>query len=220
MAFDVNPGISFCECQGRFVFLDLGRERYFVLSAESNHAFGRLTSENELSPEHERILFGLAQQGLLVECVKGSNPTHCLAPRTPTRSLVETSVRAGLTNVLWAVTRLAGAKYAMRRKPLQTVLDRLARRKAQQGLCEPLEDELVEIAAAFRRGALVTTPLDQCLPRSIAAAHMLLDSHCRSELVIGVRLRPFAAHCWLQSGQVLINETVEEARNFTPILVI
>jgi hypothetical protein len=220
MAFDVAPSISFCECQGRFVFLDLGRERYFALSADGNRAFGALIAGSELGREDERTLYGLVQQGLLVECANGAKPAGCRAPRSPTRSLVETSVRAGLIDMLWAVARLAGAKRAVKRKPLRTVLDHLARRKAKQGLCEPLEDELIEVAAAFRRSALVSTPLDQCLPRSIAAAHWLLDGNCRSELVIGVRLQPFAAHCWLQSGPVLVNETVEEARNFTPILVV
>lgn len=220
MVFDVAPGISFCQCKGRFIFLDLGRERYFALSAEGNHAFGRLIEGTDLPPEDERTLCGLARQGLLVKCPDGPKPVGCRMQRMPARSLAETSVRAGLTEMLWSVARLAGAKREVKRKPLRTVLDRLARRKARQGLCEPLEDELIEIAAALRRSALVATPLDQCLPRSIAAAHMLLDRNCRSELVIGVRLQPFAAHCWLQSGPTLINETLEEARNFTPILIV
>jgi hypothetical protein len=38
--------------------------------------------------------------------------------------------------------------------------------------------------------------------------------------VIAVRTGPFAAHCWLQTDLFLINESLDEARNFTPILVI
>lgn len=220
MAFDVAPGVSFCQSEGRFIFLDLNRERYFALSTEANRAFGNLVAGTTLTTGDERILSGLEEQALLAECADGSRPVPCRVPRKPTRSLVETSVRAGLVDVLWALARLAAAKSAVTRQPLHTVLDRLARRKTKEGLFEPLEDDLIEVAAAFRRCALVATPLDQCLPRSLAAAHFLLDGSCRSELVIGVRNQPFAAHCWLHADSVLINETVEEVRNFTPIFVL
>jgi hypothetical protein len=39
-------------------------------------------------------------------------------------------------------------------------------------------------------------------------------------LVIAVSLRPFLAHSWVQQGDVLLNERVDVARTFTPILVI
>lgn len=220
MGFDVASGSSFCQCQGRFIFLDLERERYFALSAEANRAFRKWMAGAGLSSEDERTLGTLAQQGLLIECADCAIPTACRPPRPPSQSPLESSAGAGLTEMFWALARLLAARHAVKRKPLLRVLDGLARRKARVGLCEPMQDELAEIGAAFRRAAFLATPLDQCLPRSLAAAHMLLDRGCRSELVIGVRVQPFAAHCWLQSGSILVNETVEEVRNFTPILVV
>jgi hypothetical protein len=79
---------------------------------------------------------------------------------------------------------------------------------------------LAEVAAAFRLSRLIASPLDRCLPRSLAAAHGLLDRDIVPELVFGVRLQPFAAHCWVRHGQVLVNESLDQVRNFTPILTL
>jgi hypothetical protein len=35
-----------------------------------------------------------------------------------------------------------------------------------------------------------------------------------------VQAKPFGAHCWLQSGETLLNETLEFAGEFAPIMVV
>ena len=37
---------------------------------------------------------------------------------------------------------------------------------------------------------------------------------------VSVRLEPFAAHCWVQYQHYALNEEVEEAANYTPIMAI
>ena len=218
-SFALAPGVSFCDCRGRFVFLDLGRGRYFALGAEANRAFAAWTSGSSTSKD-EQVLLGLMKQGLLLRSDQQSRPAPCTAPPLITRSALDMTIGAGLADIVCALARLAAAHFAVKHQPLSCVLDRLADRKAAEGLCSPPEDELIEIAAAFARSALIASPLDQCLPRSIAVAHFLLDRNYRSELVIGVRVQPFAAHCWVQAGSLLVNETLEEAKNFSAILVI
>lgn len=41
-----------------------------------------------------------------------------------------------------------------------------------------------------------------------------------ARLVFGVRLRPFAAHCWAQLGEAAVLEAPEDLRQYTPILAI
>jgi hypothetical protein len=38
--------------------------------------------------------------------------------------------------------------------------------------------------------------------------------------VVGVRLKPMSAHCWLQSGELVINDTPEYTRVFNPLIVV
>jgi hypothetical protein len=60
----------------------------------------------------------------------------------------------------------------------------------------------------------------RCLIDALALDHILLSRRLRSQLVFGVRLSPFRAHCWLQTSATVLTGTAAEARNFTPILVV
>jgi hypothetical protein len=59
-----------------------------------------------------------------------------------------------------------------------------------------------------------------CLSDSIALLDLLARRGLAADLVFGVKLNPFAAHCWVQAGDVVLNETVECVRRHTEILVV
>jgi hypothetical protein len=40
------------------------------------------------------------------------------------------------------------------------------------------------------------------------------------DLVLGVRMMPFAAHAWVQDGDTVLNDTVDYVSAYTPILVV
>ena len=66
----------------------------------------------------------------------------------------------------------------------------------------------------------VISPLDNCLSQSVAIAGRLLHRNVRATLIIGVRLGPFNAHCWVQRDDRLVNDRFDMVRMFTPILAI
>lgn len=41
-----------------------------------------------------------------------------------------------------------------------------------------------------------------------------------ANLVFGVKLEPFAAHCWVQSDNRILNEPLELVARYSPILVV
>lgn len=57
----------------------------------------------------------------------------------------------------------------------------------------------------------------KCLFDAIALAEFLHRRDVATELVFGVRARPFAAHCWLERSGVILNDSVERVRSYTPI---
>lgn len=73
---------------------------------------------------------------------------------------------------------------------------------------------------AFQLARLLRSAADRCLPRSIALALCLARHQCRVHVVLGVKLAPFAAHCWVQSRDEVLNDEMEEVRRYTPILVL
>jgi hypothetical protein len=58
----------------------------------------------------------------------------------------------------------------------------------------------------------------RCLLSSVVLSEFLARYGMRSECVFGVKARPFAAHCWLECGNRVLNDSVERVRAFTPIL--
>jgi transglutaminase-like putative cysteine protease len=76
------------------------------------------------------------------------------------------------------------------------------------------------IAAVFATTPLSFRKTGQCLPRALAANALCRRSGVTTTLVFGVRLAPFAAHCWLQRGSAVIVGDLEQARMFIPILAV
>lgn len=58
----------------------------------------------------------------------------------------------------------------------------------------------------------------RCLWDSLALAFFLLRRKVQCEWVFAVQMQPFGAHCWIESGDVLLNDALEYARQFIPII--
>jgi len=221
MGYLLADGLSFCRIGPRLVFLDLAGDRYFTLPPESARSFARLLADEPLSPEDRRNLAGLEGQKVLAAAPAGARPAPCDPPPEATHSLLEEECGAvGMLDVAGTLAMLGMVRLELRLQPLARALARLERRKSAAAGIPGSEDRIRAVAAAFRQVAFLASPLDRCLPRSIAAAHVLLRRGCAPTLVIGVSAQPFAAHCWVQCGPLLVTERLDEVRNFTPILTI
>lgn len=111
-----------------------------------------------------------------------------------------------------------------------TVRSRLRRLGLKQSLADAfrrasgvrLDDPAAALAVAHRfavhRAWLPAPPA--CLPDSLALHAVLCQAGIAAQLCIGVRDRPFAAHCWVQAGPTLLNDLSETVAELTPILVL
>ena len=59
-----------------------------------------------------------------------------------------------------------------------------------------------------------------CLRDSLALFAILARAGGACNLVFGVRLDPFGAHCWVQTGETILSDSLESARHMRPILVL
>jgi len=120
-----------------------------------------------------------------------------------------------------AAARMAGAWLAVRGAYRRAAFDDLVAwgRGAALGGCGPA----AEIAAASLefRGLLAWTPrLGPCLYRSMLLLGYLRARGLSASWVFGVQTWPFEAHCWLQAGEVVLDDHLEHVCGFTPILVL
>ena len=92
------------------------------------------------------------------------------------------------------------------------------------GYMSPRPDEKPHLSPETLVAALVGAErfvhrADDCLAIGIAMSRMLArrnHTHC---FVIGVTL-PFAAHCWVQAGSVVLTDCADRVARSTPILVL
>jgi hypothetical protein len=221
MPFALRAGVSYCSCGGRFIFLDLHKDRYFALSAETERGFARLIEEDALDPASAKAVERLAAAGLIVASREGRRLQPPVSPSAPRSSLVREPGQLSRMALAHALTRLVLSAWSTRVLPLDRRVALLTRRKANVPATASYRPDVVDnIARAFAFAGLIASPINQCLPRSFAVAHALLDKKVRPDLIFGVRAQPFGAHCWVQVGSQLVNESLDEVRNFVPILAV
>lgn len=59
-----------------------------------------------------------------------------------------------------------------------------------------------------------------CLFDSLALLRFLAHYRTFPRWIFGVHTAPFAAHCWLQQGNTVLNDTADHVRTYTPIMAV
>lgn len=222
MGYTLRAGTSFCTVQDQMVFLDIEADRYFCLSGRAQALIEGLRAGAEAKAADVVLLDALVRDGTLVRSDTDIAPTPCAARYTASDSLLDAALpRVSLGGFARALGGVAAATLALRLGTLGAVLRSVERAKTMTAVAaDDRSDRLRAIATAHHRTELVASPKGQCLPRSVALTHHLLGTGVRVDLIIGVKLFPFEAHCWVQDRANLVNDRVERVSAFTPILVI
>jgi hypothetical protein len=214
------PGhVHFCEIDGRRLFLDLAADRYFTLPAGTDAVFGALLGADRVGePPAEELAF-LIRSGILVAAPEG-RPIAATRYIHPNLSLVEqagTSAQASLPALVQAWWLVRRARAAVGGGQLPTLLASLS--AGRQASARPSAERRARAIAAFRAARRLVPIAPNCLYDSIALRRFLQRRGIAADLVIGAKLHPFGAHCWLQQGALVLNDTLSAARDFTPVLV-
>lgn len=200
-----NPDLAYCEISGTLIFLDVARDRYFSLPEPRNSEALAYLDQRENGRHHHPVF--------------GSQPQDLDPPLASSSAIATGSFRiADTARAIWVQRR---AEKRVTSRPFHSILSDLA------GVLGTCEDERshsgrdpARTIRAFEHARLLRTAADRCLPRSIALALCLAADGLRTNVVIGVKLAPFGAHCWVQQGTDVLNDSVEEVLRYRPILVI
>jgi len=220
MSLRLRAGLSWCICGDRAVFLDLARDRYFMLPERSDPAYRAWAAGEVAEPS---ALDRLVSAGILVGGEGDSEdprrgPTTCPPARRDLASVASSRTRPG--DLASAGIEQLRARLALRRTPVAILLARIAAGCTGRLVSDPDDSGLRRIAAAFEALTKILRAEDECLPRAIAARWMCDRRNLAATLVLGVRLDPFSAHSWVQAGDAVIVGDLEQVRLFTPVLVV
>ena len=85
----------------------------------------------------------------------------------------------------------------------------------------PHDEVRLDRLVAAVRSARPWVPYEgECLQRSFQLRRFLACEGIATSWYFGVRTWPFAAHCWLQIGDLVLGDRLERVRFYAPILVV
>lgn len=206
-------------CGLDLVLLDVRRDAYFCLPDVGRDGApdgaGRFTIA--LAPA---VRAELQAQGLVVQ---GEGPLGRRRRATAAGDdLFDHPFPAPTFRERWDFARaLAIMILVYRGRPFEALLRRAAGRGAHaEAAASVTSAKLVRRSLVFRR-LLPWSPVQGvCLFQAALLLEFLRQAGLTADWVFGVRTWPFGAHCWLQAGPTVLNDTVDRVTAFDPILVV
>ena len=208
-----STNMAACVVSNHVVFLDLPHDRYFCLEPRLESAalaILRRTAELDTSSSEFATTQVLRSERFLpvkVEAITESAIDSAL-PQPPARSVAE------------ALFSNARTLIELKFFSLSKSIERVRQGAGTHGPVKGRKNEpLPAILAAHLASHRLLSAHNRCLPLSIGLAKRLRNERHAVDLVIGVRMAPFAAHAWVQQGNVVLNDDLDHVRAFQPILV-
>lgn len=218
-AYRLSEHIHFCQIGDQRVFLDLIGDRYFCLPSASDAAFTLLAGEPEGMRADASDIDFLLRAGIVVPAPQGRRIAPTGHPR-PSRSLVEEYGIEGALSfraLVEAWLLVMKSRRAVAKKQLPRRLAALASGRVAGGAVTAARRD--HAARQFRAVRRFIPIAPNCLYDSLALHRFLQRRGIAADLVIGAKLHPFGAHCWLQDGDAVLNDSLAAIRDFEPVLV-
>ena len=224
------------------ILLDLKKNRYLALPEHQSRLLASrvpgwpsaglplglpLTDQSSPPRTVATIVDDLITQGILTRAPsQGKDATPATIP-TPRRTLVpepqlipqsavSTSqrVRRYLPAMFWSAIT---ATTTLRLKSIEHIVSKVSARRGGTRIDVDLPSVVEDF---YWLRPFVFSGNQRCLFHSLTLLLFLSRFGIHPRWVFGVRKAPFSAHCWLQDGDVVLNDRVERVAMFTPIMVV
>jgi hypothetical protein len=176
----------------------------------------------------DALVSQLLAHGMLVTDPQAGKPAVPVTTIRPQRSLLEFDLDTRPKTSAGQLWRFGGsclqAQLSLKLRPIQSIVEAMRARKARReagatGDADPVR--LRSLVTAFARlRPLFYTLRAACLLDSLTLLHFLGAEGIHPDWVFGVKTDPFDAHCWIQQGEVLLNDIPDRVRQYSPILVV
>lgn len=226
-----------CQADNHFVFLDLRKDKYSCLGRDQSRAMQDLLTERDgvidyidkstaAGPGETRIVQGLVDQGLLVHDKKSGKTAVPEKAEAPSDTLqLSECLRPAACRALEIshfVAAVVSASMRLRWGSMEGTVRGVERRKlaCTNRSAVAGDRRMAELVAVFRALRPYYPREYLCLFDSLALVKFLAQYGICPQWVFGVKLEPFSAHCWVQEGGLVLNDTVDRVRQYTAIMVI
>lgn len=223
MFFSLRDNLHHCTVSGRTIILDLEADRYHALPPGMDAAFSRVVAGELCDADDALMLQDLLQHGMLIR--------QAHAPRVSVRPGIVPALRdlaacwpgrPRPSTIMQVAVAQCTAAWRLRFTGLPTILRSLQCRKTMVADCDGggRDHAYAGLAAAFEALSPLFRRSERCLVRSLAYHALCSRRGLAAQLVFGVQASPFSAHCWVQQGDLVLNDSIDNVRPFTPIMVL
>ncbi|MGH8181000.1 MAG: lasso peptide biosynthesis B2 protein [Steroidobacteraceae bacterium] len=221
------------------ILMDLERDKYVaVMPAQRLARWVRgwpvgeapaSDSPGDADGSADALVSQLLAHGMLVTDPHLGKPAVPVTTTRPQRSLVEFDLDARPKTNAAQLWRFGGsclqAQLSLKLRPIQSIVEAIRASKVRQeaGASPPDADpmRLRSLVTSFARlRPLFYTLRSACLLDSLTLLHFLGAAGFHPDWVFGVKTDPFDAHCWVQHGEMLLNDVPDRVRQYSPILVV
>ncbi|WP_449472615.1 lasso peptide biosynthesis B2 protein [Sphingobium chungangianum] len=216
--FSLRPGISHHSFGDGAIVLDIHRDRYWRVGRGAAFVLDWICG-TRAGAAHPDAIEQLCRLGLIERSREAAEPRRPALPRGRSSAIEQPDRRdrVRLADLAEVAALLVAARHTVRRAGIRKVVDEVRHARARR--CPALGD-LDLLARRFHasRGLLPLTA--KCLPDTLAFVRYAARRGHFPDFVFGVVPVPFAAHCWSQSGDRVLNDAVGHTRAFAPILIL
>lgn len=227
----LSPSIHWCALNGRCIILDVERDRYLQVSPQAFQSLLPFVQDGpclaEIPPELSEAADELFTAGVFTDSPSHTPPRPVLSLARPTELLQFATNHTPVTEAIRVLPHFlkacATADYYLRFSSLSVISARISQRKlrlAWKSSIERFTKRAAELTVLYQ-SLRPFYPRDYvCMFDSLALLEFLAHWQIAPHWVFGVRVDPFEAHCWVQSENVVLSDTVSfSSRWFSPIMI-
>jgi hypothetical protein len=221
-----------CQTEDGAVLMNVRTEKYFGLphahvaairTRVADWPFTQGEAGQALPVTADETADLLLQSGLLTAVPNEGKPAHMTVVKVtdaiPFKGTIADPPRPSIQHIWAFLTAIARAKLDLKRTSLVDTMARVQKRKAQVVEAPIDHAKLLHLVRIYRLlTAFAYTATDFCLFDSLALVEFLARCDVFPTWVIGVRTRPFAAHSWVQQGDLILNDQLERIQEYSPLM--
>lgn len=221
MTYRLPPGISYGFIDGGAVVLDLCSDRYLRLGRDQADAL-RALGDGALGRNNHPAIDALLARNLLSEGEGAIAPVAATAigssalEHGASRRMERAGEVSGPHSLEILLARLTAARW-MQWAGLAATVARWRHVRSRRIFPSHGQGAIADLAMRYQGGLRYYPAKRQCVPDSLALMRCLWKRGHDADLYFGVRLDPFAAHCWVQAGAFLLTDPVDSIAEFTPV---
>lgn len=226
----LKENLFFRECEGRYVFLDVLHNRYFVLTDFQSQCLAMIMGRADARCPPDAVtqyaqtfikMDILTQDGYRGKTLT-STDYHAAEFSIDQKSNLHRGIRAVDLPIFLLALLSAARLRRLSHVNMSAVVTAVDSWKTKLPASHSDErSRAMELAQRFLAiSPYIFTTRDACFFRSLFLLRYLTLHGLTADWVFAVRLCPFAAHCWVEFDHVVLNEDLERTREYSPIMIV